>query len=28
MMEDAIKDKEKIETMKAMDLSEVVVKGL
>jgi Fe-S oxidoreductase/nitrate reductase gamma subunit len=28
MMEDAIKDKEKIETMKALDLSEVVVKGL
>jgi len=28
MMEDAIKDKEKVETMKAMDLSELVVKGL
>jgi Fe-S oxidoreductase/nitrate reductase gamma subunit len=28
MMEDAIKDKEKSETMKALDLSEVVVKGL
>lgn len=28
MMEDAIKDKEKGETMKALDLSEVVVKGL
>lgn len=28
MMEDAIKDKEKTETMKALDLSEIVVKGL
>jgi Fe-S oxidoreductase/nitrate reductase gamma subunit len=28
MMEDAIKDKEKTETMKALDLSEVVVKGI
>ncbi|HEX2977290.1 MAG TPA: (Fe-S)-binding protein, partial [Bacteroidales bacterium] len=28
MMEDAIKDKEKGETMKALDLSEVVVKGI
>ncbi len=28
MMEDAIKDKEKSETMKALDLSEIVVKGL
>jgi Fe-S oxidoreductase len=28
MMEDAIKDKEKIETMKALDLSEIVVKGI
>jgi len=28
MMEDAIKDKEKVETMKAMDLSELLVKGL
>ncbi|MCX5813995.1 MAG: heterodisulfide reductase-related iron-sulfur binding cluster [Proteobacteria bacterium] len=28
MMEDAIKDKEKSETMKALDLSEVVVKGI
>ena len=28
MMEDAIKDKEKVETMKALDLSEIVVKGL
>ncbi len=28
MMEDAIKDKEKIETMKVLDLSEVVVKGI
>ncbi|MBP1748557.1 MAG: putative iron-sulfur-binding reductase [Deltaproteobacteria bacterium] len=27
MMEDAIKDKEKVETMKAMDLSELIVKG-
>jgi len=26
-MEDAIKDKEKVETMKAMDLSELIVKG-
>jgi Fe-S oxidoreductase len=28
MIEDAIKDKEKVETMKAMDLSEILVKGL
>lgn len=28
MMEDAIKDKEKTETMKALDLSEIVVKGI
>ena len=28
MMEDAIKDKEKIETMKALDLSEILVKSL
>ena len=28
MMEDAIKDKEKVETMKAMDLSEFVMKGM
>lgn len=28
MMEDAIKDKEKTETMKALDLSEIIVKGL
>ncbi len=28
MMEDAIKDKEKGETMKALDLSEIVVKGI
>ena len=28
MMEDAIKDKEKSETMKAMDLSEVLLKGM
>ncbi|MCX8111451.1 MAG: heterodisulfide reductase-related iron-sulfur binding cluster [Syntrophorhabdaceae bacterium] len=28
MMEDAIKDKEKTETMKALDLSEIVVKGM
>lgn len=28
MMEDAIKDKEKVETMKALDLSEIVVKGI
>jgi Fe-S oxidoreductase len=28
MMEDAIKDKEKVESMKALDLSEVVAKGL
>ncbi len=28
MMEDAIKDKEKTETMKALDLSEILVKGI
>jgi Fe-S oxidoreductase/nitrate reductase gamma subunit len=28
MMEDAIKDKEKVETMKAMDLSEFIIKGM
>ena len=28
MMEDAIKDKEKSESMKALDISEVVAKGL
>lgn len=28
MMEDAIKDKEKIETMKALDISEIIAKGL
>ncbi|MCX7966331.1 MAG: heterodisulfide reductase-related iron-sulfur binding cluster [Syntrophorhabdaceae bacterium] len=28
MMEDAIKDKEKTETMKALDLSEIVLKGI
>ncbi len=28
MMEDAIKDKDKVETMKALDLSEIIVKSL